>query len=305
MISEQLNHTIYQPSLFGVSDFPAKISPLQENKREFGGDVQGFSGKLYGCLKGEIKKIDPNGCSLKMLKIYCLLDEVLTLPDCSVRWEKSGTSANGKCLTVKTLEFRKTGKGCSLLDILEKEVDEKYFLSDQQTAKILANSKNPCKQQELTKGVADAFRIYDSRGLARTLKAEGGELGSKTGLYLVPVKISKKSGTPVNNMKIKNVGAQTASCLSARYYKGLSEDNCNGILCIQKTRRKIRCRIRKLTPRECWRLQGFPDWAFDRALAAGISNSRLYQQAGNSVTVNVILAIGVILKEIEDEDPYE
>ena len=56
---------------------------------------------------------------------------------------------------------------------------------------------------------------------------------------------------------------------------------------------------------ECWRLQGFPDWAFDRALAAGISNSRLYQQAGNSVTVNVILAIGVILKEIEDEDPYE
>ena len=142
MISEQLNHTIYQPSLFGVSDFPAKTSPLQENKREFGGDVQGFSGKLYGCLKGEIKKIDPNGCSLKMLKIYCLLDEVLTLPDCSVRWEKSGTSANGKCLTVKTLEFRKTGKGCSLLDILEKEVDEKYFLSDQQTAKILANSKN-------------------------------------------------------------------------------------------------------------------------------------------------------------------
>ena len=142
MISEQLNHTIYQPSLFGVSDFPAKTSPLQENKREFGGDVQGFSGKLYGCLKGEIKKIDPNGCSLKMLKIYCLLDEVLTLPDCSVRWEKSGTSANGKCSTVKTLEFRKTGKGCSLLDILEKEVDEKYFLSDQQTAKILANSKN-------------------------------------------------------------------------------------------------------------------------------------------------------------------
>lgn len=125
------------------------------------------------------------------------------------------------------------------------------------------NGENPCKQQELTKGVADAFRIYDSRGLARTLKAEGGGLGAKTGLFLVPVKISKKSGTPVNN------------------------------------------RIRKLTPRECWRLQGFPDWAFDRALAAGISNSRLYQQAGNSVTVNVILAIGVILKEIEDEDPYE
>ncbi|HEL1692112.1 TPA: DNA cytosine methyltransferase [Streptococcus suis] len=48
--------------------------------------------------------------------------------------------------------------------------------------------------------------------------------------------------------------------------------------------------IRKLTPRECWRLQGFPDWAFDRAQAVN-SNSQLYKQAGNSVTVNVIEAI--------------
>ena len=49
-------------------------------------------------------------------------------------------------------------------------------------------------------------------------------------------------------------------------------------------------RIRKLTPRECWRLQGFPDWAFDKAQEVN-SNSQLYKQAGNSVTVNVIEAI--------------
>ena len=54
-------------------------------------------------------------------------------------------------------------------------------------------------------------------------------------------------------------------------------------------------RIRKLTPRECWRLQGFPDWAFDRAQAVN-SNSQLYKQAGNSVTVNVIEAIAKKLK---------
>lgn len=50
-------------------------------------------------------------------------------------------------------------------------------------------------------------------------------------------------------------------------------------------------RIRKLTPRECWRLQGFPDWAFDKAAEVN-SDSQLYKQAGNSVTVNVIEAIG-------------
>lgn len=49
--------------------------------------------------------------------------------------------------------------------------------------------------------------------------------------------------------------------------------------------------IRRLTPRECWRLQGFPDWAFDRAKAAGISDTQLYKQAGNSVTVPVIYEI--------------
>lgn len=49
-------------------------------------------------------------------------------------------------------------------------------------------------------------------------------------------------------------------------------------------------RIRKLTPRECWRLQGFPDYAFDRAQKVN-SDSQLYKQAGNSVTVNVIEAI--------------
>ena len=54
-------------------------------------------------------------------------------------------------------------------------------------------------------------------------------------------------------------------------------------------------RIRKLTPRECWRLQGFPDWAFDKAQEVN-SNSQLYKQAGNSVTVNVIEAIARNLK---------
>lgn len=48
--------------------------------------------------------------------------------------------------------------------------------------------------------------------------------------------------------------------------------------------------IRKLTPRECWRLQSYPDWAFDKAAAVN-SDSQLYKQAGNGVTANVIEAI--------------
>ena len=57
-------------------------------------------------------------------------------------------------------------------------------------------------------------------------------------------------------------------------------------------------RIRKLTPRECWRLQGFTDEQFDKARATGLSDSRLYKMAGNAVTVNVISVIGKIIKKV-------
>ncbi len=49
-------------------------------------------------------------------------------------------------------------------------------------------------------------------------------------------------------------------------------------------------RIRKLTPKECWRLMGFDDEDFNKAEKA-CSNSQLYKQAGNSIVVNVLMAI--------------
>lgn len=50
-------------------------------------------------------------------------------------------------------------------------------------------------------------------------------------------------------------------------------------------------RIRKLTPKECWRLMDFDDEDFDKAKASGISDSQLYRQAGNSIVVAVLEAI--------------
>lgn len=50
-------------------------------------------------------------------------------------------------------------------------------------------------------------------------------------------------------------------------------------------------RVRKLTPRECWRLMGFTDDDYDKAKAAGVSDRQLYKQAGNSIVKNVLMAI--------------
>lgn len=47
-------------------------------------------------------------------------------------------------------------------------------------------------------------------------------------------------------------------------------------------------RIRKLTPRECFRLMGVDDADIDKIQAAGISNSGQYKLAGNSIVVDVL-----------------
>ena len=49
--------------------------------------------------------------------------------------------------------------------------------------------------------------------------------------------------------------------------------------------------IRRLTPRECWRLMDFSDSDFDKAKVAGMSDTQLYKQAGNSICVGVLYHI--------------
>ncbi len=50
-------------------------------------------------------------------------------------------------------------------------------------------------------------------------------------------------------------------------------------------------RIRKLTPRECFRLMGVDDKDIDKIQAAGVSNSGQYKLAGNSIVVDVLFHI--------------
>lgn len=111
-------------------------------------------------------------------------------------------------------------------------------------------------------------RVYDPRGLAPTLSTmQGG--GQENNLVKVVDFYNKITKDEVGTLTSSG-GGSTVRAGSFGITDGY--------------------RIRKLTPRECWRLQGFPDWAFDKAQEVN-SNSQLYKQAGNSVTVNVIEAI--------------
>ena len=126
--------------------------------------------------------------------------------------------------------------------------------------------------------------VYDTDGIAPTIRAyQGGNLepkirvkeATKQGYAEAEIGDSVNLSHPNSKTRRGRVGKQIANTLLTGESQGVVEPNF---------------RIRKLTPRECWRLQGFPDWAFDKAQEVN-SNSQLYKQAGNSVTVNVIAAI--------------
>ena len=69
-----------------------------------------------------------------------------------------------------------------------------------------------------------------------------------------------------------------------------NREEANAITTVQKDSLINNVRIRKLTPRECWRLMGFTDDDFDKASKV-VSETQLYKQAGNSIVVQVLMAI--------------
>ena len=60
--------------------------------------------------------------------------------------------------------------------------------------------------------------------------------------------------------------------------------------------------IRRLTPKECWRLQGFSDEQYLKSREAGFSDSQQYKQAGNAVTINVVEALAKRIKIIDERN---
>lgn len=72
-----------------------------------------------------------------------------------------------------------------------------------------------------------------------------------------------------------------ANCIIASYHKIPTDGEYLQVNCNESER------IRRLTPLECWRLQAFPDAAFFKAQEV-CSDTQLYKQAGNSISVNVL-----------------
>ncbi|PET50497.1 DNA (cytosine-5-)-methyltransferase [Bacillus cereus] len=111
--------------------------------------------------------------------------------------------------------------------------------------------------------------VYSIEGVSPTLTTNKGE-----GLKIIqPVLTPDRAEKKQNGRRMKEPG-EPMFTLTAQDRHGIYDGY----------------RIRRLTPKECWRLQGFPNSAFDKAREVN-SDSQLYKQAGNSVTVPVIYEI--------------
>ena len=120
-------------------------------------------------------------------------------------------------------------------------------------------------------------RVYDSKGVSTTINAQGGGLGAKTGLYKVGAidgVFRLKQGNRVYGVN----GKARTICAEGGGYGGYTGLYTNS----EQTK------VRRLTPKECFRLQGFKDEMVELGYKLGISDTQLYKMAGNAVSVPVV-----------------
>ena len=197
-----------------------------------------------------------------------------------------------------------------LRDILETEVDEKYYLDDEKTAKLVAQleAKKPDErmsrqaietfnESEQPKEHGDMIQAYNRQhlkdGICPTLttRPEGFKTASLPIVEGIAIKEATKKGYAIAE-EGDSVNVQFPDSKTRRGRVGKQIANTLEASSINQGVVTPKYRIRKLTPKECFRLQAFPDEAHDALEAAGISNSQRYKMAGNAVTVSVIEAIG-------------
>ena len=136
MTLDQWMPETYPTPIVGASVSPVKTSQLQESNLDLLETARHSFSELCTWLDNSQKKKDPLTCSLRTLKICLVLMEDGISPGFSLRWTGVGTMQSGKFSTQKILECRKTEKECSLLDFLEENVPQRYYLKPEWVQKL-------------------------------------------------------------------------------------------------------------------------------------------------------------------------
>lgn len=165
-----------------------------------------------------------------------------------------------------------------LKDILETDVDEKYYLTDKQIERIHTTTYNVGKTRIQKKDWCDTLcaRDYKDPKCVGVTETTCDKYKEYTNFYTIP-------------------RGSDGELINGSYNRVWKDDKHVGTINVTKVQeignvKNEVLRIRKLTPCECWLLMGFDKTDFEKAAEVN-SNSQLYKQAGNSIVVNVLEAI--------------
>ena len=168
------------------------------------------------------------------------------------------------------------------------------------------------------------YRVYSTEGISATLVGNAGGIGAKTGLYFIGQSNTAPKVTDTNSAVLEVHPVLTPERMEKRQngrrmkedgepmFTLTSQDRHGVYICekaddregSEKTGTLLKGgRIRRLTPRECFRLQGFPDELYEKAAAVN-SDAQLYKQAGNAVTATVAYAVAMSLPESREPDIF-
>ena len=186
-----------------------------------------------------------------------------------------------------------------LIDLLEKNVPKRYFLSDVAVAGLIAH-----KKRHDTRNNGFGYKITDpEKDNAATLKASCGWKNTDTFLKCQDEDMFTLTAQDRHGILIRNntsqgyIEAQDGDGLildhpDSKTKRGrVKEGRSPTVMTSGQVGTVDKMRIRRLTPRECWRLMGFTDDDFDRVKKIRTSDAQLYKQAGNSIVVDVLVAI--------------
>ena len=183
-----------------------------------------------------------------------------------------------------------------LKDMLEDEVDEKYYLSEQQIENIKKSTFHQNNRRIQEKEYCDTLCVRDWKDPKCVQVATLPYFSYESdGRVYSPSGISPCLRAKEPNQKIDE--DDKIIIASTQEHATISTDGVVPTLTSAMGQggghvpmHNYDLRIRKLTPKECWRLMGFDDEDYEKASQFN-SNTQLYKQAGNSIVVNVLMAI--------------
>lgn len=176
--------------------------------------------------------------------------------------------------------------GVRLKDVLEEQVDEKYYLSQKIQDRYELNGKSEQKLELRDGGFINTLNTVEKDNVIVERKLN-------KDFFIDTKERCQQFEEKSNYIQWDTSGKGYASQQDRAFYEGGNmgtiTTSYSGMNVVEETTRNFR--IRRLTPLECWRLMGFPDENFYKAKELGLSDSALYKQAGNSIVVNCLYYI--------------